>query len=409
MKQILSILLLGIVFYTTAQDNVALRGFVFDKESNQPLSLAAVQIKNSQLGALTEDNGFFELPVPKVSLNDSMKISFMGYVPQSLYIKNFKQGDTLKIFLEIQANTKDVVVITAVSAKNILLHAIENLRKNFYRDSIIQTGFYRQMHKENGKYVRLIEADVSVAFNVTNPFLYSFHELMQVNNQRRSESYETNGDVHGDHFVDLLKENPFSYNKSTFLNPKVLDFFAPKIESEDSTGYILKTQYKESSSAKLEQARIWIDKQTYAITKIEIEKFPNPYYVQSRYAHESRWKLVNEKEVILLQEYKGKLVISSIQRVYNHHVLNKQTGEVDYVVEESFNLYFNKFQEEHVGELIKNGKYNTFTSFYTSNYNYDEKFWKDYNLTGDRKLPTQAKTDLEHAKSLDLQFKEMGK
>ncbi len=79
-------------------------------------------------------------------------------------------------------------------------------------------------------------------------------------NKGVAKTYETNGDVHGDHFVDLLKENPFSYNKSTMLNARNIDFFAPKFESEDSSQYVVKTQYKESSSAKLENARIWVQK-----------------------------------------------------------------------------------------------------------------------------------------------------
>jgi hypothetical protein len=409
MKQILSILLIGAFFVAGAQDNVIIRGYIFDKENNQPLSLAAVQILNSQLGALSEDNGFFELAVPKVNLKDSLKASFIGYLPEELYIKNYKQGDTLRISLGTSIATKQEAVITAVSARGVLLHAIDSLKRNLFRDSLIASGLYRQYHKENGKYVRLLEADASVAFNAKSTYQYAFHELVQINKQRRSESYETNGDVHGDHFVDLLKENPFSYNKSTMLNARNIDFFAPKFESEDSVQYVVKTQYKETSSAKLENARIWVQKGTYAITRIEVDKYPNPYYVKGRYAIDSRWQLQNEKDVIQLEKYKGKYVVSSIERVYNHHVLNTKTGQVDYIVEESFNLYFNRYESEHVGEKIRDGKYSEFTSLYSSNYNYDEGFWKSYAPLKDHPLLPQIKTDLDHAKPLDEQFKEAGK
>ncbi len=150
-------------------------------------------------------------------------------------------------------------------------------------------------------------------------------------------------------------------------------------------------------------------KGNYAITRIEVDKYPNPYYVKSRYAIDSRWQLQNEKDVIQLTAYKGKYVVSSIERVYNHHVLNTQTGQVDYIVEESFNLYFNRYDSEHVGEKIKAGKYSEFTSLYSSNYNYDEGFWKNYSLFKEHPLLPQIKTDLEHAKPLDEQFKEAGK
>jgi hypothetical protein len=408
MKKSLSALLIILSLFTKAQ-NVTVRGFILDKDNNQPLSLCAIQVKNSQLGALSEDNGFFELPLPVTNLTDSLKISFIGYLSKTISIAGYKQGDTLRIFLETAIETKQEAVIIAENAKGVLLKAINNLKQNLFRDSLIQTGFYRQFHTENGKYVRLLESDVSVAINAKDPFMYAFHEQIQINQQRRSENYETNGDVHGDHLVDLLKENPFSYNKTTFLNPKNLDFFAPKFEHEDSAGYIIKTQYKESSSAKLERARIWVEKGTYAITRIEVEKFPNPYYVKGKYAYDSRWKLLNEKDVVQLTKYKGRFVVSSLERVYNDDVLNRQTGQVDYVVEETFDLYFYNYDDANVSTKIKNGKYHDFTSLYTANYNYNDQFWNNYSMLKEHPLAHQIDTDLSHAKPLDVQFHEMGK
>ena len=408
MRKSISILLIIASLFASAQ-NVAVRGFVFDKDSKQPLSLCAVQVKNSQLGALTEDNGFFELPLPITNLSDSLKISFIGYLPKALSVVGYKQGDTLKIFLETAIETKQEAVIIAENAKGVLLKAITNLKKNLLRDSLIQTGFYRQFHKENGKFVRLIEADVSVAMNARNPVTYSFHELIQTNQQRRSESYETNGDEHGDHLADLLKENPFSYNRTTFLNPKNIDFFAPKFESEDTGQYVIKTQYKEASSAKLEQARIWVQKGTYAITRIEVDKFPNPYWVKPRYYIESRWQLENEKDVIQLTKYMDHFVVSSMERVYNHNVLNPRTGQVDYVVEESFDLYFYKNEHDHIGDQIRAGKYTDVTSLYTSKYFYNEKFWNNYPMLNEHPLNPKIKADLEHAQPLDKQFHEAGR
>src|SRR5579863_4796971 len=169
-KRIFLFTLVCVARFAGAQDNVVLSGYVLDKANNQPLSLAALQVKNSALGALTDDNGFFELPLPKVNLRDSVKVSFIGYLPTIISVSNNRQGDTLHIYLETSIATKQEAVITALSAKGVLLHAIKNLKANFYTDSIIETGFYRQFHKENGKYVRLIEADVSVAFNVKDPF-----------------------------------------------------------------------------------------------------------------------------------------------------------------------------------------------------------------------------------------------
>jgi hypothetical protein len=392
-----------------SQDNVLLKGFVLDADNKEPLALAAIQVKNSQLGALAEDNGYFELPIPRTNIKDSLRISFVGYTQISVSVTNYKAGDTLRILLSSAMVTTAEAEIVSYTAKTILLKAIQNMRKNFNKDSVIQTGFYRQYHKENGKYVRLIEADVSVAMNVKSPYRYSFHESVQTNKERRSESYETNGDVHGDHLVDLLKENPMSYNQNNFLDPKKLDFYSPKFETEEGPEFIIKVQYKESSSTKLENARIWVEKETFAITQIEVEKFPNPYYKKTRYANDSRWKLVNEKDVIELEKINGKFFVSSITRVYNHHVLNRVTGVVDFIVEEAFDFYFYNYETQNVGEKMSKGNYSAFTNLYSSKYKYDEKFWSSYKPLNEYELDEQIQKDLEHNKKLKEQFVEMGK
>ncbi len=406
-------IIIACVFATLAsfaQDNIYLRGFVYDKDANNaPLGTAAVQIKNSQLGGLTDDNGYFEVPIPKMNLKDSLKISYVGYVPQAMSITAYKEGDTLRVYLSSSAETKQEVVIVAMNAKGILLKAIANMKQNLLYDSLIATGFYRQSHKENGKYVRLIEADASVAFNCKSPYQYSFHELVQINKQRRAENYETNGDIHGDHIVDLLKENPYSYNKNNFLDPKKLDFYSPKITGEDSVEYVISLQYKESSSMKLERAKVWVHKETFAMTRMEIEKFPNPYYVKTRYANDSRWKLVNEKDVIETEKVNDKYVVKSITRSYNHHVLNLHTGNVDFIVEESFELYFDDFNAESAGDVLRKGRFGAFTNLYSDTYKYDDKFWNNYDALDEHPLKDEIKTDLEHAIPLAQQFVASGK
>lgn len=392
-----------------AQDNVLVKGFVVDDVSKEGLSLAAIQVKNSQLGALTEDNGFFLLPLPRTNLKDSVRISYMGYQTQTISIANYQAGDTIRILLGVESVVKAEAVITAMNAKGIMLKAIANMKKNFYYDSLISTGLYRQYHKENGKYVRLIEADVSVAFNVKSAYKYSFHELVRTNKMRRSENYETNGDVHGDHLVDLLKENPYSYNRMNFLDPKKIDFYSPKIANETQDEWELILQYKETSSQKLENCKIWVQKETFAMTRMEIEKFPNPYYIKSRYANDSRWQLVNEKDVIETTKQNGKYMVSSITRSYNHHVLNPRTKAVDFIVEESFELYFDDFETSDISARItKDGGYSSLTELYLGKYGYNAKFWDNYGLLDDYPTPDDVVKDLEHAKPLLQQFKEMG-
>lgn len=151
------------------------------------MSMAAIQIKNTQLGGMTDDNGYFEIPVPKVNLKDSLRVFFVGYLTQAVSVRDYKNGDTIRVSLATSTETKQEVVVVAMNAKGVLLKAITNMKTNLLRDSLLSTGFYRQYHKENGVYVRLIEADVTVAFNCKNIYEYSFHESVRTNKIRSKQ------------------------------------------------------------------------------------------------------------------------------------------------------------------------------------------------------------------------------
>src|SRR3954466_12244110 len=93
---LLILLLLSISI--TAQENILLKGYVYDKDANNaPLGMAAVQIKNTQLGGLADDNGYFAIPIPKMNLKDSLKVSYVGYQTQGMSIARYQTQDTLRI------------------------------------------------------------------------------------------------------------------------------------------------------------------------------------------------------------------------------------------------------------------------------------------------------------------------
>ena len=88
MKKLLLVPIALVAMLANAQENILLRGFVYDKDANNaPLGMAAIQIKNTQLGGLTDDAGWFEIPIPKLNLKDSLKASYVGYTPQMVSIK----------------------------------------------------------------------------------------------------------------------------------------------------------------------------------------------------------------------------------------------------------------------------------------------------------------------------------
>lgn len=89
-------------------------GFVYD-ELDKPLSGATILIKDGtsgNKGAITDNNGYFELNVPRKS---AIKISFIGYEAINKYVT---RPTHMKITLTPNVNNLDEVIVTGMGTKN---------------------------------------------------------------------------------------------------------------------------------------------------------------------------------------------------------------------------------------------------------------------------------------------------
>ncbi|MBE9492332.1 MAG: TonB-dependent receptor [Bacteroidetes bacterium] len=63
-----------------------INGFVFDKETNQPLGAANILVKGTQTGSISKSNGFFELDIQEIK-TVTLLISFVGYKSIELMVE----------------------------------------------------------------------------------------------------------------------------------------------------------------------------------------------------------------------------------------------------------------------------------------------------------------------------------
>jgi TonB dependent receptor/CarboxypepD_reg-like domain/TonB-dependent Receptor Plug Domain len=98
------------IFAQTARQGV-ITGKIIDKNTQQPLVGAGVQIENSQTGTTTDTDGNFKLNVAVGSVN--VKASIIGYVSITKYnvVVTSGNANTLTFELETELKTLDEVVI----------------------------------------------------------------------------------------------------------------------------------------------------------------------------------------------------------------------------------------------------------------------------------------------------------
>jgi antitoxin component YwqK of YwqJK toxin-antitoxin module len=71
--------LFPIIIYGQVNNKLILKGGIYSVKSDEPISFATINIKSTTIGAITKDDGKFELPIDPINLNDTIVVQCIGY------------------------------------------------------------------------------------------------------------------------------------------------------------------------------------------------------------------------------------------------------------------------------------------------------------------------------------------
>ncbi len=109
-SNLLFFLLLPSLIYSQIEG--AINGYVFDSKSQLPLFGANVVIEGAEKGAISDENGFFEISEIKPQ-SYNLTISYIGYQPKKIFnvIVKSKGNQTLEIYLMESTQELDEVIL----------------------------------------------------------------------------------------------------------------------------------------------------------------------------------------------------------------------------------------------------------------------------------------------------------
>jgi len=165
LKSIFTILILILPFLSLSQ---IVKGTAQSAETKQGLAYASVLIKGTDIGTLTDDNGYFELNYPEEHENDSLTIQYIGYSPVTVTIQSV-QEDAI-VFLTPRDSEIEAVIVTPVDADSIMLMVRKNFKANHFREKQKQKGFSRANYRNEGNLFQVSES--------------SYERLMTLNGER---------------------------------------------------------------------------------------------------------------------------------------------------------------------------------------------------------------------------------
>lgn len=143
-------------------DNLIVKGKILDSKTKEFVPYVNIYFIKSQQGISSSEHGDFSIQINKLNVSDTLAFSAIGY--KTLKI-SFSATATLSyqtIYLEEDIVNLSAVTVTAQSAVEIIKQAMKIREKNYEINPHKLAGIYRITDRENGAYVRLIEAAVNI-------------------------------------------------------------------------------------------------------------------------------------------------------------------------------------------------------------------------------------------------------
>jgi hypothetical protein len=228
-------------------------------ENGKPLSAVSIYMSQSKRGTITNIDGDFSL---RTALNeDSLIASYIGY--ESFKIKINSKNVNLKIKLKPAVFTLGEVVVTNLSAAELLKSVIRKIPENYEQTPFLIKAYYRAKASEKDTLLYTEET----AFNIIKSYKSGFADkyFLEKNRNFRFTSHKINW--HGIGWSDCVSFASRLFNNSLFRNRDIR--YLPSTFYDNRLVYVLSISQRNSGN--IQPSKIYIDVEDLAIIRVEIE------------------------------------------------------------------------------------------------------------------------------------------
>lgn len=353
------------------------KAVLLNKADKSPMPYAWVKIDTGAEVQLTDSLGRFGFKVADTTKQVQLEIADIGCHATILYTLTKDRVQT--VLVEKQALTIPIVQVMGITAAKVVEKAIAEIPKNYASTSYFTNSFFRQYHKENGRFVKLIEVQAINMFRVELVRKQlSCKDAMALVQMRRGYDYEVNRIPHLDHFFDLLIENPVYHPVGTVLNPRALDYFKFTFDTtnKSATDYVILYRSLDFNKPEIASGKITIDKNTYAIKKIvnTNEKNTNGDY-RGVLSEVYGTDFVSGSSVTEYRQIGDKWYLKKMLREYTNNIYYRISGITSSDITECFEWYADTTVTDKVSAQYAD-KFVSDINLYGCKYTYDSLAWK---------------------------------
>ena len=142
---------------------VEVSGKVKNSKNKKPLANAEISITGTNIGTVTNTDGFFSLKFPSEIISSGLKVNLIGFDGVNLPIpKDSLLRKDLTIFLAPSGKVLDELMVFGGDPEDIIKKALEKIPDNYSLHNNIFQGFYRETVQKGNRYISISEAMVDL-------------------------------------------------------------------------------------------------------------------------------------------------------------------------------------------------------------------------------------------------------
>ena len=407
MKRIAQTFLILFCLINTASAQLLISGKVIDKATDEPIQFAGVSVKGTSVGVVTNELGEFDLTIEETMRGDSLMVTILGYETYTRLISSINTSKKMLIKMTEATILLDEVTVESrdLTPKEIVQRAIKRIEDNYPTQKYALDGFYRDYKKEDGKYVALLEAAVSVYDKgySTPSNKFSMKEDVYLHEIRKSKAFKFRGYFARNYNImeTLLTQNDVRYVKrslNTRRNKYKLDNYTIM---DGKWVYILKTEGPWVYT-------IYIEEDTYAVLQIDLQTAWNDTVKNEWVREEIKYNSISTTKKVIFRKYNGLYYLDYVNLDMKMEAFDAVTNKPEFTCEFYQEMVINKVYAEDLPDPDKNIRMETNALLEWQNRPYNEAFWKNYNILKESPLNAEILRDLEEKQKLEDQFVQSG-
>jgi hypothetical protein len=366
---------------------LSIGGKIIDSETQEPLPYATIGISHRGRGTVTNWNGDFILRISEKCLEDTLTVSYVGYVNRLLPVRSLP-GNIMTITMDRDYIPIPEIIIRAQDPLLILRRTISSVASNYGTTPAMLTGFYREGVYRKKEPQIYSEAVVKI---YKSPYTRSLqNDQIKVIRSRKIENLEAkdtlavrlkaglsatlslDGIRHMFDFLDPQSFNSYEYHLTDIVT------------IDGQTAYVISFKQREWVTEPLMQGDMYINVDNYSLMLAEFEV--NPLYIdQTGESFISRLP----KDYVMKPEYVR--YHTRYRNVDGRYYLSHVRGDLGFIARgrnkvfsSRFNVFFELAVTEHRTDNVARFDHEelapAYSIFSQTIDGYDPGFWKDFDF-----------------------------